>query len=274
MKLSIRKHSYLIKSVALVASVCVTLGVAAQTASEASTDENKGYLIAAQSDRSDRGFNVSQTNVTMRLQDKNGQETRRSLTMMTQEVVDEASGDKSLIIFNSPADVQDTKLLSHAHILDSDDQWLYLPALKRVKRISSANKSGPFVGSEFAFEDFTAQELNKYDYQYVGEQSCGEFQCAVIDRFPKYENSGYSRQRAQIDLSHYQVRQIDFYDRKDAHLKTLALSDYRQYQNAYWRPQRMSMQNIQTGKTTILEFDDYQFGVGLSERDFDKSSLK
>ena len=274
MKFSISKHSYLIKIVALFSSVYVAFGVSAQVEPEVSAGENKGYLIAVQSDRSDRGFNVSQTNVTMILQDKNGQETRRSLTMMTQEVADEASGDKSLIIFNSPADVQNTKLLSHAHILDSDDQWLYLPALKRVKRISSGNKSGPFVGSEFAFEDFTAQELNKYDYQYIGEQSCGEFQCAVIDRFPKYENSGYSRQRAQIDLSHYQVRQIDFYDRKDAHLKTLILNDYRQYENAYWRPQIMSMQNVQTGKLTILEFSDYQFNVGLNERDFDKSSLK
>ena len=84
------------------------------------------------------------------------------LSLRTLEVPDESVGDKSLIIFDSPRDIKGTALLSYAKILDPDDQWLYLPALKRVKRISSVNKSGPFVGSEFAFEDFTALELNKY----------------------------------------------------------------------------------------------------------------
>ncbi|MEJ6476791.1 outer membrane lipoprotein-sorting protein [Pseudoalteromonas piscicida] len=236
--------------------------------------DNLGYDIAAKADRSDRGFEVSAVDVKMRLIDKKGQETQRLLTMKTMEVADEDKGDKSLIIFNSPADVKETKLLSHAQIIDADDQWLYLPALKRVKRISSANKSGPFVGSEFAFEDFTAQELNKYSYEYVSEAPCGELTCAVIDRFPKYENSGYTKQRALIDTQDYQVRKIDFYDRKGSHLKTLSLDNYKLYQQAYWRPLTMTMENHQSGKKTVLEFSDYQFDIALSARDFVKSSLK
>ena len=150
-------------------------------AAAASSDaQQRGYEIAAQSDRSDRGFGVSRVDVMMHLEDASGRKSSRSLSMLT-KVADEDKGDKSLIVFNSPADVQDTKLLSHAQILEPDDQWLYLPALKRVKRISSANKSGPFVGSEFAFEDFTAQELNKYEYRYIDEQQCGEFTCAVVE---------------------------------------------------------------------------------------------
>ncbi|MCG7569844.1 outer membrane lipoprotein-sorting protein [Pseudoalteromonas sp. CNC9-20] len=244
-------------------------------AAAASSDaQQRGYEIAAQSDRSDRGFGVSRVDVMMHLEDASGRKSSRSLSMLTKEVADENKGDKSLIVFNSPADVQDTKLLSHAQILEPDDQWLYLPALKRVKRISSANKSGPFVGSEFAFEDFTAQELNKYEYRYINEQQCGEFTCAVVDRIPKYENSGYTRQRALIDLSHYQVRKIDFYDRKEAHLKTLTLSDYQHYQDKFWRPQTMHMENHQSGKKTTLVFSDYDFSVRLSNRDFVKSSLK
>ncbi|ASD68223.1 outer membrane lipoprotein-sorting protein [Pseudoalteromonas piscicida] len=238
------------------------------------TQDNLGYNIAAKADRSDRGFEVSSVDLKMRLIDKKGQETERLLTMKTMEVADEDKGDKSLIIFNSPADVKETKLLSHAQIIDADDQWLYLPALKRVKRISSANKSGPFVGSEFAFEDFTAQELNKYSYEYVSEEACGELTCAVIDRFPKYENSGYTKQRALIDTKDYQVRKIDFYDRKGSHLKTLSLDNYKLYQQAYWRPLTMTMENHQSGKKTILEFSDYQFDIALSARDFIKSSLK
>ena len=97
------------------------------------------------------------------MRNKAGREATRALRITTLEIPDEQVGDRSLIVFESPPDIDGTALLSHAKILDPDDQWLYLPALKRVKRISSVNKSGPFVGSEFAFEDFTALELNKYD---------------------------------------------------------------------------------------------------------------
>lgn len=252
-----------------------TIAFAANTvAGESAKRESKGFEIAAKSDRSDRGFGVSQVDVMMHLEDSSGRTSKRSLMMQTQEVSDEDVGDKSLIVFNSPADVKDTKLLSHAQILEPDDQWLYLPALKRVKRISSANKSGPFVGSEFAFEDFTAQELNKYTYTFVEETTCAELICAVIDRTPKYANSGYTRQRAKIDLTHYQVREISFYDRKQSHLKTLTLSDYKLHTGKYWRPQVMLMQNHQTGKKTTLAFSNYDFSVRLSHRDFSKSSLK
>ena len=127
---------------------------------------------------------------------------------------DENIGDRSLVVFDSPRDIKGTALLSHAQILDPDDQWLFLPALKRVKRISSTNKSGPFVGSEFAFEDFTATELNKYSYKWLRSEACGEMTCDVVERYPRYENSGYTKQIAWIDQSVYQVRQLDFYDRK------------------------------------------------------------
>ena len=123
--------------------------------------EKKGYDIAARSDRTDRGFSDSTVKLSMVLRNAAGKESSRALEIKTFEVQDENVGDKSLVIFDSPRDIKGTALLSHAQILEPDDQWLFLPALKRVKRISSTNKSGPFVGSEFAFEDFTATELNK-----------------------------------------------------------------------------------------------------------------
>lgn len=236
--------------------------------------ENVGFEIAAKSDRSDRGFGVSRVELTMYMINNDGESSERSLTMSTLEVADEGFGDKSLVVFNSPAEVKDTKLLSHTHILDPDDQWLYLPALKRVKRISSANKSGPFVGSEFAFEDFTAQELNKFEYKFLKEEKCGEYTCAVIDRFPLYDNSGYTKQRSFIDTTHYQIRKIEFFDRRDKHLKTLFLNDYKLYKDQFWRPLEMYMDNHQKGKKTILKFEDYDFSVRLANRDFSKSSLK
>ncbi|MEL6266267.1 MAG: outer membrane lipoprotein-sorting protein, partial [Pseudomonadota bacterium] len=168
--------------------------------------------------------------------------------------------------------IEGTALLSHAKILDPDDQWLYLPALKRVKRISSSNKSGPFVGSEFAFEDITSQELNKYRYEYLREEPCGEFTCDVVQRFPLYEGSGYTRQVGWYDQTHYQIRKVEYYDRKDSLLKTQTFEGYRQYGDI-WRAQRFVMRNHQTGKGTDLVFGEYRFGVGLDEGDFVKGVL-
>lgn len=248
----------------------VTMPVLAQS------PEEKGFEIAARSDRSDRGFGDSEVTATMVLRNNQGQESERVLFQRTFEVQDENVGDKGIIVFESPADVDGTALLSHAKILDPDDQWLYLPALKRVKRISSKNKSGPFVGSEFAFEDFTSQELNKYKYKYLRAEPCPNepsLTCDVVERYPQYEFSGYTKQIGWIDQTHYQGRQIDFYDRKDELLKTLTFGKYKQYDGKYWRSHELKMVNHVTGKSTDFLFGEYKFGLGLDDNDFVKGVL-
>lgn len=232
----------------------------------------RGYEIAARSDRSDTGFGSTEVDAVMILRNAAGDETEREMRFRTLERENEDVGDKSLVVFESPRDVSGTALLSHAKILEPDDQWLFLPALKRVKRISSANKSGPFVGSEFAFEDFTATELNKYTYRYVGEEELDGMTVDVVERFPRYDRSGYTRQLSYIDQDIYQLRKVEFFDRKGDLLKTLTVSDYRDY-DGIWRPHRLSMVNHQTGKETDLVYGDYDFSVGFSEADFEKGVL-
>ena len=233
----------------------------------------KGFEIAARSDRSDVGFGDSRVELQMILRNAAGQESTRSLKIATLEKADESVGDKSLVLFDTPRDIEGTALLSHARILEPDDQWLFLPALKRVKRIASSNKSGPFVGSEFAFEDFTAIELNKFDYRYLGTEACGALQCDVLERLPKYENSGYSKQVSYVDRQVFQIRKVEFYDRRGDLLKVLELDDYRQYDNGVWRAHRLTMENLQTNKRTDLVYQDYAFDVGISDRDFVKGRL-
>ncbi|WP_417452217.1 outer membrane lipoprotein-sorting protein [Kordiimonas sp.] len=235
--------------------------------------EERGYEIAARSDRSDTGFGDSEVTAVMTLTNAAGATSTREMYFKTLERENEQVGDKSLTVFVTPRDVQGTALLSHAKILEADDQWLFLPALKRVKRISSASKSGPFVGSEFAFEDFTSTELNKYSYKYVGEETLDGMKVDVIERLPLYENSGYTRQVAYIDQDVFQTRKLDFYDRKNALLKTLSFADYRQY-GTIWRAHTLRMENHQTGKSTTLSYGDYTIGAGLSDNDFDKAVLK
>jgi len=242
-------------------------------AAGATTPEQHGYEIAARSDRSDRGFGDSRVELQMILRNAAGLETTRDLEITTLEIPDEDQGDKSLVVFSTPRDIDGTALLSFARILEPDDQWLYLPALKRVKRISSANKSGPFVGSEFAFEDFTSLELNKFDYRYAGSEPCGTLTCDMVERFPRYANSGYTRQVAWIDQDVFQIRKVAFYDRRGDLLKTLTLGDYRDYGNGLWRAQTLRMVNHQTGKSTDLVYGEYRFGNGLGDGDFDKGRL-
>ena len=209
----------------------------------------------------------------MVLRNKAGQTTERLLTQITLEVPDESVGDKSLILFSEPADIDGTALLSHAKILDPDDQWLFLPALKRVKRISSVNKSGPFVGSEFAFEDFTALELNKYKYKHLAQETCGTLTCDMVERYPQYEHSGYTKQISWIDTDVFQVRKVEFYDRRGDLLKTLTLDNYSEYDGGIWRSHLFKMVNHQTGKETDLLFGPYDFKTGLDDKDFVKGVL-
>jgi len=236
------------------------------------TAEDKGLEIATEADQRDTGFGDFRVELTMILRNKHKQETTRLMRNTTREQADD--GDKTLIVFDNPRDVKGTAFLSHTHKAGSDDQWLFLPALKRVKRISSSNKSGPFMGSEFSFEDLASQELEKYTYKYIADETYDGHDDFMIERIPTDPKSGYYRQVVWLDKAEYRVWKIDFYDRKNELLKTLTYSDYKQYLNKYWRANHMEMINHQTGKSTTLKFIGYKFAIGTTEMDFTPNRLK
>lgn len=246
----------------------------AQTALKASTTDpvEYGLAIAVESDRRDIGFGDFTAELTMILKNRHGEESERYIRTKTLEV--NGDGDKTLSIFDKPKDIKGTAFLSFSHKKGQDDQWLYLPALKRVKRISSNNKSGPFMGSEFAFEDLTSQEVEKYSYKYLREEQIEGKDYYVIERDPEDRKSGYSKQIVWYDKEKYIPVKIEYFDRKGDLLKTLTYSMYNQYLNKYWRADEMLMNNHQTGKSTRLQWRKYHFANGLTERDFDKNTLK
>jgi len=223
-------------------------------------------------DARDTGWGDSKANMVMILRNKHGQKSKRKIRIRSLEVP--GDGDKSMSVFDSPRDVKGTAFLSFTHALKPDDQWLYLPALKRVKRISSANKSGKFMGSEFAYEDLTSQEVAKYRYKYLRDESVEGRNTMVVERYPQYKHSGYKRQVVWVDTAMWQPLKLVFYDRKNSLLKTLVLSGHRRYLDKYWRPHFMSMVNHQTGKSTDLKWSDYEFATGLNDRHFDRNALK
>lgn len=238
----------------------------------AETPEEKGLAIAKEADRRDTGWGDQTANLKMVLRNRHGKESLREIRTKTLEV--QGDGDKALSIFDNPRDVKGTAFLSFTHALKPDEQWLYLPALKRVKRISSSNKSGPFMGSEFAFEDLSSQEVEKYSYKFIRDEKIDGRDAFVIERIPAYKHSGYTRLITWLDKEMYQPLKVEFYDRKNKLLKTLTSSDHRQYEGKFWRPTRMHMINHQTNKSTELTWSDYQFKTGLKSSDFDRNSLK
>jgi len=236
------------------------------------TPQARGLQIITEVDNRDTGFGDSKATLEMRLIDKKGNQSLRSLKIQTLEVI--GDGDKSLTIFSNPRDIKGTAFLSFTHALVPDEQWLYLPALKRVKRISSSNKSGPFLGSEYAFEDLTSFEVAKYSYTYLREETIDGIACFLLELSPNYKHSGYTKELVWIDQQRYIAIKIEYYDRKKSLLKTQTFKNYKQYLNQYWRAGEQLMTNHQNGKSTELLWQGYQFGLGLTDRDFDKNTLK
>jgi outer membrane lipoprotein-sorting protein len=238
----------------------------------AQTPEQQGLAIAVESERRDQGYGDFTVDLEMVLKNRQGDESRRRIRVATLEGI--ADGDKSHTIFNEPADVKGTGLLTFGHKVEDDDQWLYLPALKRVKRITSSNKSGSFMGSEFAYEDIGSQEVEKYKYKFLREEPCEGQACFTMERYPVSPHSGYTRQVVWMDKAEYRPMRIDYYDRKGSLLKTLTWKDYKRYLNRYWRADEMHMLNHQSGKSTLLRWTNYKFGTGLKDADFNQERLK
>ncbi len=238
----------------------------------AETTEEKGFSIIKKADEQGRGYGDSTASLRMVLISTKGVKTVRKMRGKFLEVQND--GDKNLLIFDNPKDVKGTAMLTHGHKTSPDEQWLYLPALRRVKRISSTGKAGSFMGSEFSFEDLGNPELEKFNYQWLREEEFAGMDCDVIERIPNDKDSGYVREVVWLDKKELRYLKTVYYDRKKTLLKTLLSSDYNKYKDKFWRAGKMHMTNHQSGKQTTLFWKNYAFGVGLQDRDFQKNVLK
>lgn len=254
--------------------IATLIGAFMATSAAADPAVEKGTEIARKSDATDVGWRTSAVSLTMTLINPNGQSTQRRLKFESLEKTEEGAGDKTLVTFESPADVRGTVLLSHARILDSDNQWLFLPQMRQIRRISSANKSGPFVGSEFAFEDLTGGEFGKYNYRYIETKTLDGMPMHVVECTPRYERSGYTRILCYYDTEHLQARRFEFFNRGNRLLKTLELKQYQRYPAGFWRSHEQVMTNHLTGRSTVLKFEPYVFGLALSTADFTPEALE
>jgi hypothetical protein len=240
------------------------------TANESDPFE-RGYQIAKESEQRDDGWGNFTADLLMILKNKQGEKSIRKISSKTLEVP--GDGDKSLLLFKTPLDVKNTVFLSHSHKHDDDNQWLFLPALKRVKRISSSNKGGSFMGSEFSYEDMSSREIEKYTYKYIRDDEYKGRPVFVVEQVSKDPRSLYSKSLVWMDQKEYIPWKMEYFNRRNKHLKTLVYRKYKKYLDKYWRPDEMYMVNLRTRKSTILGWRNYRFRTNISERKFNPRTL-
>jgi hypothetical protein len=172
-----------------------------RAAAPATDPVQRGLAIAQAADRAGRGFGAERATLSMDLVNAYGDVTKRKLTVETLE--GNGDGDRSKVVVLWPADVKGTKLLTWSHRSRDDDQWLYLPAIKRVRRISGSNKTGSFMGSEFAYEDLGATVVEKFTYRYIDEPKAGGRDTFRLERYPVDKDSAYSKQVVWLDKEYH-----------------------------------------------------------------------
>jgi len=217
------------------------------------------------------GYQSSLSKTTMILKNAQGDENLRKLDM---KKLEGENGDKSLLVFLYPNDLKDTKLLSFEVIGGDDKQWLYLPAIKRVKRISSRNKSGSFMASEFSYEDISSQNYKNYTYPSDAKVLMRDgVEYFEVVRIPKDKHSGYSKQIIYIDTKEYLARFGEYFDKNKRLLKKIQFADYVKL-DGVWRVHTIVIKNLQNSKSSRLTWDSDKIKAGLTKRDFSKRVLR
>ena len=240
---------------------------------KAGTPDQKGQAVALELATRNAGYKDLGGDVEMTLRDAGGGEAKRRFSIKVLEKPVANAGDYSLIMFDAPADVKGTAVLSHAQIDGDDEQWLYLPSAHRTRRISSSNRTGAFAGSEFSFEDLTGNDGRKYDWKLAGNEACGALTCFVVEATPRDPASAYSRRVLRIDNAEFRIQTIEFFDRKNAKLKTLSYDNYKKLNEKFWRSQSWTMKNHQSGKSTVISFSSMKVGNGFTVNDFATGKL-
>ena len=248
------------KSTLTALALCVTINLMGYTNEEISI---KAYDATG-------NYISENAQLDMLLKNSSGETNKRSLTMKKLEA---DNGDKTILEFTTPADVKGTILLTHEHLTKDDDQWLYMPGLKKTKRIVSKNKSGSFMGSEFSYEDLSSQHYKKFLHSgNAQEVMLNGVKHYKAERKPSDENSGYSKEIVFVDVKNFLIQRIDYYDKNDNLLKTAVFPDYKKI-DGIWRGMKIEMTNVQTKKETILDWVSEKIKVGFTDKDFAQSIL-
>jgi len=238
--------------------------------------EPTGLDIMKQVESRNDGNDLTQK-MTQRLIDKRGNVRERHMMSFSK---DYGLDSKSVTYFLKPANVRDTAMLTWDYADESkdDDQWLYLPALKKVRRISSADRGDYFMGTDFTFEDIKqTPELGDYNWSLIGSDKIENFEVWVVEAEPKTKalkkNLGYSRVQYFVRKDIHMYIKVDFWDRKGKALKQLVSTGIQQI-DGIWTATGGVMTNLQTNHRTELIFSGHKYNKNLPDRTFSERMIK
>jgi outer membrane lipoprotein-sorting protein len=267
----------LVRTSALIA-VAAGVGWSYPPASRAADALPEGAEVARRVNARPDGESVART-LVMELVEKGG----GSRTRVTRSFRRDAPGGerRSVLFFESPANLKGTALLTWddpdpAH---DDAQWLYLPGLRKSRRVAMSERGRSFLGTDLTFEDMkkeTRLSLADYRWTTIGEEEVDGARCLVVEAVPVDERTarelGYGRVRLRIDAELWLPRFGEYWDPKGTPLKTVRLQDVRAVQGV-WTPHRIEAEDLRTGHVTRLEFRDVDYERALPEDLFTEAAL-
>ncbi len=240
------------------------------------SEEMTGLDVMKRVDNRDDGDDLTQK-IYQKLIDRRGGVREREMVSFRK---DYGKDNKAISYFLAPANIRDTALLTYDYdgTERDDDQWLYLPALKKVRRISSSDRGDYFMGTDFTFEDIKqTPELEDYNWSLAGSEVIDGHDCWVVDGKPKSDelkkNLGYSRTRGFIRKDIDVNIRTDYWDRKGQELKHFNVTELKQV-DGIWTATAMVMENVQTRHRTEMEFTDHKYNTNLPDRMLSERMLK
>jgi outer membrane lipoprotein-sorting protein len=226
-----------------------------------------------------RKLDGSEAVVKMTVMDDKKQSRERDITMAT-KLYDGGKTEKRIYRFLSPADVQGTSVLVFDYEAKADDVWIYLPALRKTRRIVSSQRSQSFMGSEFSYGDLNIPAVDDFDYTLVKQEPFGGEACFVIDVVPKSkeigEAEGYSKKTYWVSKEKFAVMRGLFYDKDGKLLKELLTQNIKllDAKNKRYRPLHMEMINKQNGRKSVFDSSKVTFTPNTKDEYFTTAYLE
>ncbi len=216
---------------------------------------------------------------TMVLINPQGEKRERKLTNL-QKLQTNGVDSRLLAKFLDPADVRGTGFLQVEHSGAEDDQWIFLPALGKSRRLVANNKKDSFFGSDFSYGDITLPKVDAYQHRLKGTESIGGMDYYVIESVPANdtlkEDTGYSKKVSWIRKDNFLEGKVDYYDLNGQLLKTQIAVEHQKLESnpERWLAERREMTNVQTGHKTVFTFDQVKAGIAIDDGSFTTRSLE
>ena len=218
----------------------------------------------------DKAYNIAtgddQTSIlTMTLVNKSGKKRVRKIKQFTKDF---GKVEKSIMFFQSPADVKNTSFMNWSYDSDkSDDQWIYLPALKKTKRLSSDSKSDYFMGSDFTYDDLGDRKLDADTHKLLREETVNGIKCYVVESVSKDEDYMYSKTTTWINKTNFVGVKKEFYDEDEDLLKILSIKSTKKI-SGFWVITQSEMKNVQKNHKTNMSLSNIVINSGVSDSKF------